>query len=190
VWCESCGGDRLAEVQVGRPWLGLGAVPLVPIGRSERRVRCTACAGDLPHDALDQPTTAALAQHLAVATRALAVAITATGDPDDEALFIRALAQVRMVAPEVDAARLAHEVATCDPSGVPALVAPLASVLSMPGKELVVADLARVALASHVITARQRTLLDAVGRELGLGPADVCRIVVAAAAAVEPPAGT
>lgn len=187
VWCERCGGDRLAEVREGRRWLGVGAVALVPIGRAERHASCTACATALPLDALEAPTTAALAHHLALVTRELAVAVAAAGDVDDPALLARALQQVRSVAPDVDAERFARDVRACDPLATPDLVRPLAPVLSDTGREVIVADAARVALAAHTIGARQRWLLDAVGSELGLTPAQVCRIVAAAAAEVEPP---
>lgn len=187
VWCEGCGGDRLAEVREGRRWLGVGRVAMVPIGRSERRMRCTACASDLPLELLDVPTTAALARHLALVTRALAVAVTAAGDPSDPDLRAHALRQVRSVAPEVDERRFDHEVRASDPLAAPALVRPLAPILSATGREVIVADAARVALAAHTIGARQRWLLTAVGEELGLTSEQVCRIVSAVAAEVDPP---
>lgn len=185
-WCPTCGGDRAAEVREGRCWLHLGPVPLVPLRRSGRHLTCTECGTDQPMTALDRLTTAQMRSLLDDLTRQLTVLMVRTGDSADRQLRRRAVQHVRSVEPTYDQNRLDRELAAAVPAAAAELVLPLRDELEVAGKELLVADLVRVALAAHTITPHQRWVIEAVGTSLGLTPLHLTGIVAGIAASVEP----
>ena len=186
--CPTCGADRTALVFEGRRWLRAGRLPLVPLGRDERRTICATCRVEHPLAALSTLTNAALGKLLVDVHRHLAVMIVATGDPTHRALRTDAVRHIRTVVPTYDQNRLERDLAAIDHLRGPALVEPLAAALAPEGKERLLVDLARVALATHTITADQRWLLGSLGAALGLTDLHVTGIVASVAASAEPPA--
>lgn len=186
MFCPTCGGDRAAEVREGRRWLRFGRLALVPLRRSGRHLTCTACGTTHEVDVLDRLTTAELAHRLLTVTHQLTVMTVRAGDPADRDLRRRAVQHIRTVVPAYDQNRLDRELLELDPAQAPALVAPLAAELEVEGKERLVADVVRVALAAHTITPHQRWLIDAAGTALGLTPLHLTGIVSGIAASVEP----
>jgi hypothetical protein len=187
-FCPSCGADRVGRVREGRRWLRIGRVPVVPAGFDARHVECASCGDRHAPAVLDVLTTAQLWMSLERAVHVLAVLTVATGDPEDRALRRRAVQQVRTVRPAYDQSQLDHDLATLEPPMAQDAVAELADALEAEGKERLVADLVRVALAGGTVTVEQRWLLQSVATTLGLSALHLTGIITAVAAAVEPPA--
>jgi hypothetical protein len=187
-FCPTCGGDRVAEISIGRRLLAVGPVPLLPWTRGSDHVRCTTCRTVHPTATLEALTTAELAARLVDLTRILTATTVRAGDPGDRALRRRAVQHVRTAIPSYHQNQLDADMVALDPASVAGHVVPLADALEMEGKERLVANMVQVALAAHTISAHQRWLLDCVGTSLGLTPMHVTGIISAVAAAVEPAA--
>lgn len=184
-WCPTCGGDRAAAIREGRRWLRLGPLPVVPLGRSGRHLTCTGCGADHPMAALERLTTTDLRLLLAELTRELTVLMVRTGDATDRQLRRRAVQHIRTAVPTYDQNQLDADLGEAVPARGAELAAPLRDELEVEGKERLVADLVRVALAANTITPHQRWLIEAVGTSLGLTPLHLTGIVAGIAASVE-----
>lgn len=185
-FCPTCGGDRVGSVCDGRRRVTVGGVPIAPWSRRDGEVRCTACSTAHPLDQLEVLTSQELADRLVDLTRILTATTVRTGDAGDRALRRRAVQHVRTVIPTYHQNRLDADLVALDPAGIDEHVLPLADALEVSGKERLVANMARVALAAHTITPHQRWLLDRVGTSLGLTPMHITGIISAVAASAEP----
>ncbi|WP_426571629.1 hypothetical protein [Aquihabitans sp. McL0605] len=187
-FCPVCGGDRTAIVRQGRRWVRVGPLAVLPWRGSDDRATCCSCRSDHPAAALDVLTSAALALVLTEVRVALTAMTVRTGGATDPALRRRAVQMVRTVRPAYTQNDLDRDMARLDPAEVAALVEPLDDAMVAEGKEALVADMVKVALAAHTITGHQRWLLEAAGQGLGLTPLHVTGIISGVAAAVEPAA--
>ncbi|MFN8019472.1 MAG: hypothetical protein U0P45_15320 [Acidimicrobiales bacterium] len=185
-FCPTCGGDRAAEVREGRRWLSLGRVPLLPLRKEGRHLTCVACWTDHPMEATQRLTSAALAEELARATRALTALVVRTGDPTDRALRSRAVLHVRASTPTYDQNQLDRDMAALDPAQAHVHVQVLAVELAPEGKEHLIRGLVHVAMSANTVTPNQRQLLAATGTELGLTPTHLTGVISQVVAAVEP----
>ena len=185
-FCPSCGGDRSGAVCDGRRRVSAGSVAVFPWTRTDGHVRCTACGTRHPTECLSVLTSAELSGRLVDLTRVLTALTVSTGDSHDRDLRRRAVQHVRTVIPGYHQNRLDADIATIEPTAVAAHTSPVADALEVSGKERMVSDMVRVALAAHTITSHQRWLMDTVGISLGLTPMHVTGIISAVAAAVEP----
>ncbi len=188
-FCPRCGGDRQGALRAARRWFTVFWVPLVPLKEVGRVVECGTCQSRFEPAVADQPTTADLSEVLRNAVRVLTAMIVRTGEADDAAMRAAAVAEVRAASDGYDDGLLASDVAGVDPSQAEQYVGPLATGLQVAGKERLLGDLVRVALAGGTVTTDQRRVLDLAGRGLGLTPAHVTGIVtsVVAARTPEPP---
>lgn len=188
-FCPRCGGDRHGDTRVARRWFTLFFIPVIPLNKVTEVVECTTCHGRFDPAVTEQPTTAALAQVLANAVRVLTAMIVGAGDRTDPAMRAAALADVRTAVDGYDEATLDADVDRVDVALAEQYVSPMATGLEVAGKERLVGDLTRVALAGGTITPEQRRVIDVVGRGLGLTPAHVTGIVSSVAAASSPAPG-
>jgi hypothetical protein len=122
------------------------------------------------------------------AVHVLTVMIVLTGDAEDRSLRRRAVQHVRTVRPAYDQFALDHDLAAVAPALAERYVIGLGPSLALEGKERLVADLVRVALAGGTVTVEQRWLLESVATTLGLSALHLTGIISGVAAAVEPPA--
>ena len=187
-FCPACGGDRVALVHAGRRWVRVGPVGVLPWRGTDHHVTCIHCGTEHPAAALDVLTSAELADLLVEVAVATTVMTVRAGCRTDPGLRRRAVQHIRTVQPAYHQADLDRDLAELDPANVHRHVAPLADALAAEGKEALVADMVKVALAAHTITPHQRWLLEATGHGLGLTPVHVTGIISAVAAAVEPAA--
>jgi hypothetical protein len=185
-FCPRCGGDRHGNTRVARRWFTLMFLPIIPLNTVGEVVECTTCHGRFSPGVTAQPTTAALGQVLANAVRVLTALIVRSGDATDPAMRAAAVADVRSAAGTYDEATLDSDMASIDPATAEQYVTPLADGLAVAGKERLIADLTRVALAGGTVTANQRQVIDLVGRGVGLTPAHITGIVSSVAAARTP----
>ena len=182
LFCPTCGGDRVGARRSARRWFTLFWIPLIPLNRVGEVVECETCHTRYDPAVADQPTTASLAAILDDAVRVLTAMIVRTGRVDSAELRTTAVDHVARVLPAYDDAVLAGDVAALDPALAEQYVAPLADGLEVTGKERLVADLVRVAMADGTVTADQRRVIDLAGRGLGLTPTHVTGIVASAVA--------
>lgn len=190
-FCPTCGGDRAGRRGVARRWFTFFWIPLIPLKVVGELVQCDTCATQFDAGVLDRPTTSALGQVLSNAVRVLTAMIVRSGDAEQPAMRGAAVASVRSVVDGYDDATLSSDLLAVDTSLAEQYVHPLADGLEVAGKERVVADLTRVAMAGGTVTDDQRRLLEATGRGLGLTPAHITGIVssvVSASTPAPPPA--
>lgn len=195
-FCPVCGGDRPATRRSARRWFTLFWIPIVPLNRVGEIVECALCHSQFEPGVTDRATTAELSHVLGNAIRALTAMIVRTAEPSmnpsdarTDAMSVAAVTHVRSAEPGYDLATLRSDVASLDPALASAYVAPLAQGLEVTGKEGLLAELTRVALAGGTITADQRRVIDQAGRGLGLTPAHVTGIVSSVVAARSPEPG-
>jgi hypothetical protein len=188
-FCPRCGGDRTGDRRVARRWFTIFWIPVIPLNQVGEVVECTTCHTRYEPQVADQPTTANLSEVLGNAVRVLTAMVVRTGDPSDATMRATAVGDVRAVAADYDDTTLESDVAAVDPALAEQYVGPLAEGLQVAGKERLLGDLVRVALAGGTVTADQRRVIDLSGRGLGLTPAHVTGIVssVVAARSPEPP---
>lgn len=185
-FCPRCGGDRQGERRTARRWFTFFWIPIIPLKEVGEVVECTTCRTRFEPAVADQPTTADLQLVLANAVRVLTAMIVRTGDASDPAMRAAAVADVRAVAADYTPDTLASDLAAVDPAQAEQYVGPLAQGIAVAGKERLVADLVRVALAGGTVTSDQRRVIDLIGRGLGLTPAHVTGIVSSVASARSP----
>lgn len=187
-FCPRCGGDRKGDRRTARRWFTCFFVPVLPLGQLGEVVECTTCRTRYEPHVADQPTTALLSEILGNAVRVLTAMVVRAGDPEDDAMRAAATSLTRTVAPGYDDTTLTADVLAVDPGAAEQYVAPLADGLRTAGKERLLSDLVRVALAAGTITPDQRRLIDTVGRAMDLTPVHVTGIVtsVASARSAEP----
>lgn len=186
-FCPVCGGDRAAARRVARRWFTLFWLPIVPLNKVGTIVECETCHNRFDPVVAHRPTTADLASILANAVRALTAMIVKTAEPSmagpSDPIRSAAISHVRWSVPTYDLDTLSSDVAAIDPSLAQQYVGPLEEGLETSGKELLLADLVRVALAGGTVTPGQRQVIEQAGRGLGLTPAHVTGVVTSVVAA-------
>ncbi|CAN5772915.1 TerB family tellurite resistance protein [soil metagenome] len=182
-FCPRCGGDRTGLQRSARRWFTIFWIPVIPLNSVGELVECTECHTRYEPDVTDQPTTASLTETFANAVRVLTAMIVRTGEPFDPTMRTAAVTAIRGVTSGYDDATLTSDVLAVDPAYAEQYVAPLAHGLEISGKERLVADLVRVALAGNTLTTDQRRVVDLAGRGLDLTPAHVTGIVTSVASA-------
>ncbi|MCU1496392.1 MAG: hypothetical protein JWM47_345 [Acidimicrobiales bacterium] len=187
-FCPRCGGDRQGHQRVARRWFTCFFLPVIPLNQVGGLVECTTCHTRYEPHVADQPTTALLSEILGNAVRVLTAMIVRTGDPRDGALRAAGITLARTVTSDYDDVTLTSDVLAVDPASAEQYVAPLADGLRTAGKERLLSDLVRVALAAGTITPDQRRLIDTVGRAMDLTRAHVTGIVSSVASGRSPEA--
>ncbi|NSC21652.1 TerB family tellurite resistance protein [Streptomyces albus subsp. chlorinus] len=193
-FCPGCGGDRRYRRRTGRRRFVVLGVPLVPRGTAGPVVECVACRGHFTADTLDHPTTGRLAAMLREAVHSVALAVLAAGGADARAARETAAETVRAAGfpgctEEELTALLAAVTAESRQHGrthvsmeieLHEVLAPLAPHLAVPGRESLLLQGARIALADGVYCAAEREVLATVGRALEIGADDVDRLLAQA----------
>lgn len=195
-FCPSCGGDRSYHLLEGRRrWTFLG-VPLASRGPAGPVVSCADCGDRVAPEALQAPTATRLTVLLRDAVHTVALALLAAGGAQSQAAREAAVRGLRAAGfPDCTEERLLTLLAaltsnTGDQTGdeqamdveVRDALAPLAPHLSAPGREGLLLQGARVALADGPYSAAERAVLDTIGAALRLRPDDVERLLAAARA--------
>ncbi|MFH8571256.1 TerB family tellurite resistance protein [Streptomyces sp. NPDC017993] len=209
-FCPECGGDRNYLRQTGRRRLTLLGVPLISRGDAGPVLECSACQGHFGLDALDHPTTVRFSAMLRDAVHTVTLALLAAGGTSSRAVRDTAVATVRaagfadcsedqlltlLAALAADTGRLTgtYDAVTgggapngLDPCGTALAIElheslePLAPHLAPAGRESVLLQAARIALADGSYTPAEREVLTTVGTALMLRPADTNRLLAAA----------
>jgi hypothetical protein len=201
-FCPGCGGDRNYRRLTGRRRLTVLGVPLVRRGETEPVVECAACLAHYAPEALDHPTTTRFSAMLREAVHTVTLAVLAAGGTTSRTVLEAAVATVRdaglddctqeqlFTVVEVLAADTGRSSGTdpaaeaCGPTlaiELHEVLAPLAPHLAPAGRESVLLQGARIALADGPYCAAERQVLTTVGSALQLPADDTARLLAAAA---------
>ncbi|GAA2088603.1 TerB family tellurite resistance protein [Streptomyces albiaxialis] len=187
-FCAECGGDRRYRRRTGhRRFVFLG-IPLLPRGAAPPVVECVDCRGHFGTDALDHPTTTRLSSMLRDAVHSVALAVLVAGGADARSARETAVDAVRGAGfPGCTEEELTTLLAALSAEGrvsmeieLHEVLTPLAAHLAVPGRESLLLQGARIALADGMYQAAEREVLAAVGRALEIGAEDVDRLLAEA----------
>ncbi|MCX4551190.1 TerB family tellurite resistance protein [Streptomyces sp. NBC_01500] len=198
-FCADCGGDRNYRRRTGRRRLTVLGVPLLPRGVTGPVIECAACRTRFPTDSLDHPTTTRFSAMLRDAVHTVTLAVLTAGGAASHAVTEAAVATVRAAGFDecteeqltalVDAlaADTGRFVTDAEPCGAALTIElhealqPLAPNLAPVGRESILLQGARIALADGPYSPAEREVLATVGGALQLGAEDTARLLAAAA---------
>ncbi|MFE7836426.1 TerB family tellurite resistance protein [Streptomyces sp. NPDC057474] len=195
-FCPGCGGDRNYQRLTGRRRFTFLGVPVLPRGETGPVVECAVCRHHYATDVLDHPTTTRFSAMLRDAVHTVALAVLATdGACTGPSLSVAATA-VRSAgfddctedqlgalveALAADTGRVFGE--PCGPGLAIELheaLDPLAPHLAPTGREAILLQGARIALADGPYTPAEREVLATVGAALMICGDDVTRLLATA----------
>jgi hypothetical protein len=210
-FCPGCGGDRGYRCRTGRRRLTILGFPLLPRGSAGTVVECVGCLARFAPAVLEQPTNTLFSAMLRDAVHTVALALLTAGGAAGAPARSAAVHAVRsagfadctedqllglLAAIVADEGRfpgaaddwgqdgLADALDDCgSPLSIELREAlePLARHLAPQGRERVLLQGARIALADGPYLPAERETLMAVGRCLGIGCDEVTRVLEAAA---------
>ncbi|MEU5216062.1 TerB family tellurite resistance protein [Streptomyces sp. NPDC020807] len=197
-FCEECGGDRNYRRRTGRRRFAVLGIPVLPRGCTGPVVECAACHTHFGVEVLERPTTARFSAMLRDGVHTVALALLCAGGTDSRAVLDRAVSAVRAAgyadctavqlvdlveALAADTGRFMPEV---NPEGtllaieIHEALEPLTPHLAPSGRESILLDAARIALADGAYSPNEMEVLGTVGNALGLAPDDTVRLIASA----------
>ncbi|MFF3610604.1 TerB family tellurite resistance protein [Streptomyces sp. NPDC002580] len=192
-FCPGCGGDRNYERLTGRRRFTLLGVPVLPRGETGPVVECAACRRHYGADVLDHPTTTRFSAMLRDAVHTVALAVLAAGGSRARPSLETAAAAVRSAGfddcTEDQLSALVEALAADtgrffgEPCGASLAIElhealdPLAPHLAPTGREAILLQGARIALADGPYTPAERDVLATVGAALTICSDDVTRLL-------------
>ncbi|MFD4501756.1 TerB family tellurite resistance protein [Streptomyces sp. NPDC058457] len=195
-YCPGCGGDRNYQRLTGRRRFTLLGVPVLPRGTTGPVVECAACRHHYGTDVLDHPTTSRFSAMLRDAVHTVALAVLAAGGTCSRTSLEAAAGAVRAAGfEEVTEEQLGAlvEALVADTGRVfeqpyraslaielHEALDPLAPHLAPAGRESLLLQAARIALADGPYTNAEREVLGTVGAALTICADDVTRLLAAA----------
>lgn len=198
-FCPGCGGDRNYRRRTGRRRFTVLGVPLLPRGYVGPVVECHGCRERFDTEVLDHLTTTRFTAMLRDAVHTVALAVLAAGGTASRSALEAAVSAVRGAGfqdcTQDQLASLVQALSTDegrlglydDPECCGAALAielhealePLAPHLAGPGRESLLLQGARIALADGPYTPAEREVLTTVGTALRLGTDEVARLLSA-----------
>ncbi|MEE1802673.1 TerB family tellurite resistance protein [Streptomyces sp. NPDC101062] len=197
-FCPDCGGDRNYRRRTGRRRFTVLGIPLLSRGCAGPVVECAACHTHFGTDALDHPTTIRFSAMLRDAVHTVALAVLAAGGTSSRTVRETAVLTVRAAGfedctedrltdlVEALAADTGRFVIDAGPFGAALAIElhealePLAPHLAPAGRESILLQGARIALADGVYSPAEREVLSIVGGALQLRADDTARLLLAA----------
>ncbi|MFB7113094.1 TerB family tellurite resistance protein [Streptomyces sp. NPDC056291] len=196
-FCPGCGGDRNYQRLSGRRRFTVLGVPLLPRGTTGPVVECAACGGHFGTDILDHPTTTRFSAMLRDAVHTVALAVLSAGGTGSRTALETAAATVRAAGladcTEEQLAALVEALAADtgrayddQPCGAGLAIElhealdPLAPHLAPAGRESILLQAARIALADGPYTPAEHDTLSTVGAALTICTDEVTRLLTEA----------
>ncbi|MFF4789297.1 TerB family tellurite resistance protein [Streptomyces sp. NPDC001276] len=196
-FCPGCGGDRNYQRLSGRRRFTVLGVPLLPRGTTGPVVECAACDGHFGTDVLDHPTTTRFSAMLRDAVHTVALAVLSAGGTGSRTALETAAATVRAAGladcTEEQLAALVEALAADtgrayddQPCGTGLAIElhealdPLAPHLAPAGRESMLLQAARIALADGPYTPAEHDTLSTVGAALTICTDEVTRLLTEA----------
>ncbi|MFF1922726.1 TerB family tellurite resistance protein [Streptomyces sp. NPDC058221] len=201
-FCTGCGGDRNYRRLTGRRRFAVLGVPLLSRGTVGPVVECAACHHHFDPDTLDHPTTTRFSAMLKDAVHTVALGVLAAGGAGSRTVLETAVATVRgagfddcteeqlATVVEVLSVDIGHgsdfgpAAEACGAALAIELheaLEPLAPHLAPAGRESILLQGARIALADGPYSQAEREVLTTVGGALQLRSEDTARLLAAAA---------
>ncbi|MEV6318266.1 TerB family tellurite resistance protein [Streptomyces sp. NPDC051776] len=201
-FCPDCGGDRNYRRRTGRRRLAVLGLPLLPRGTAAPVVECSSCRTRFGAEVLDHPTTHRFSAMLRDAVHTVALAVLAAGGAEDRTVLEAAVDAVSgagfedctgeqlltlVEALAADTGRLPDRYEDGGDGGTALAIElhealePLAPHLAAAGREGILLQGARIALADGPYKPAEREALAAVGRALLIGKPDTEQLLAAAA---------
>lgn len=199
-FCPGCGGDRNYQRRTGRRRFTVLGVPLVPRGDTGPVVQCAACEERFGTEALDHPTTHRFSGMLRDAVHTVVLAVLAAGGSSSRTSLECAVVTLRGAGFEdsceeqlaalvealvTDAGRMRMPEHCGGGAGLAIelheALDPLAAHLAPAGRETILLQGARIALADGPYSAAERDVLGTVGAALTMCTDEVNQLLVAAA---------
>ncbi|MFJ2896047.1 TerB family tellurite resistance protein [Streptomyces sp. NPDC087218] len=201
-FCPGCGGDRNYRRVVGRRRFAVLGVPVLRRGTVGPVVECAACRDRFGTDTLDHPTTTRLSTMLREAVHTAVLGVLTAGGTTSRPVLETAAAIVRGAGFDdctEEQLRTVVEVLAADIGPGPALdptaeacgaalvielheaLGPLAPHLAAAGRESILLQAARVALADGPYGPAEREVLTTIGGALRIGAEDTARLLAEAA---------
>jgi DNA-binding transcriptional ArsR family regulator len=179
VHCERCGGDRKYRQCVGRRWMHLAFLPLLPLDRIDEHVQCTTCGTRYRREVLAVPTSAQMLAALPAGTRAAVLAMLCAGDERNGQARARAIETIKRAGESEygETALRADLARTCPPGELAAALGTLATQLTMPAHEWFLAAVVRVGLADGQLSHEERCSAREVAALLGMTPAQAHGVI-------------
>ncbi|MFR9799603.1 TerB family tellurite resistance protein [Streptomyces sp. MS06] len=195
-FCPGCGGDRNYQRLTGRRRFTVLGVPVLPRGETGPVVECASCRRHFGSDALDHPTTIRFSAMLRDAVHTVALAVLAASGTCSRSALETAAGGVRAAGfadcTEEQLAALVEALAEDtgrfldEPCGAGLAIElhealdPLAPHLALVGRESILLQGARIALADGPYSPAERDVLATVGAALTICADDVTRLLAAA----------
>ncbi|WP_328747395.1 TerB family tellurite resistance protein [Streptomyces sp. NBC_00285] len=195
-FCPGCGGDRNYRRLTGRRRFTLLGVPVLPRGDTGPVTECAACGRHFGTDVLDHPTTTRFSAMLRDAVHTVALAVLTAGGTCSRTSLEVAAATVRAAGfddctedqLEALVEALAEDTGRVHDRPCAAGLAielhealdPLAPHLAPGGRESILLQAARIALADGPYTPSERDALTTIGTALTICADDVTRLLAAA----------
>ncbi len=199
--CQRCGGDRPYRQRVGRRWIHLFFVPVIPLDRAGELVQCGQCGTRYGTGVLTLPTMAQMQEALPAGMRAAAITMLRAGDPGSSTARRRAVDAVKGAGiadyddAAVDADLGSADLEPADPgSAHPGSADPgsadqggggsaaerlnaLSAQLAVPAREWFLAEIVRIGLADGALTDTERQAAREVAGHLGMTPAQAVGVI-------------
>ncbi|MFJ6566332.1 TerB family tellurite resistance protein [Streptomyces sp. NPDC091292] len=197
-FCSACGGDRNYLRRTGRRRFTLLGVPLLSRGDVGPVLECAACQSHFGTEVLDHPTTARFSAMLRDAVHTVALAVLVAGGTSSRPVREVAVATVRAAGLDdctedqlvglikalvADTGRFVTETGPCGATLAIELheaLEPLAPHLAPAGREAILLQGARIALADGPYSPAERDALTTVGAALQLCADDTARLLATA----------
>jgi hypothetical protein len=179
--CQRCGGDRRYRRCVGRRWIHVLRIPLIPLDRVNEHVQCRSCRTRYRVEVLSIPTIAEMLQALPAGAVAAVTTMLRAGDPTSPAARNRAI-DVLLAAglTAYDDSALTVDLALGDghAADIAAPLERLAIQLTMPAPEWFLADAVRVGLADGPLSDEEREAARLIAAHLGMTAAQAQGVIV------------
>ncbi|WP_408056709.1 TerB family tellurite resistance protein [Streptomyces huasconensis] len=195
-FCPACGGDRNYQRLTGRRRFVLLGLPVVPRGAAGPVIQCAACQELSDPDVLDHPTTTRLSAMLRDAVHTVVLAVLSAGGATARPALDTAIGTLRTAGYDdcseeqlvaLVAALAADTGRATEPDCAPGLaielheaLGPLAPHLAPAGREALLLQGARIALADGPYTPAERDVLATAGCALTICSEDVTRLLATA----------
>jgi hypothetical protein len=201
-FCAGCGGDRNYRRRTGRRSFTVLGLPILPRGAASPIVECSSCRARFGTHVLNTPTTTRFSAMLRDAVHTVALAVLAAGGAEDHTVQETVVGVLRGAGLEsrtaeqlltlirgltVGTGRLPGSSGDGTAGGTVLVIElhkalePLAPHLAPAGREAILLQGARIALADGPYSPAERETLAAVGRALLIGHEDTERLLAAAA---------
>ncbi|WP_327283354.1 MULTISPECIES: TerB family tellurite resistance protein [unclassified Streptomyces] len=198
-FCPDCGGDRNYRRRTGRRRFTVLGIPLLPRGQAGPVIECQGCRERFETEVLDHLTTTRFSAMLRDAVHTVTLAVLAAGGTASRGALEAAVSAVRAAGfqdcTEDQLESLVEALATDEgriglydgPECCGAALAielhealePLGPHLSGPGRESILLQGARIALADGPYTPAEREVLATVGAALRIASDEVTRLLSA-----------